>query len=165
MKNIFNQKPLPEKVIVKLEEILFQLLPVLEDSVADGRAVDAELSAWLRARRELGSRDRRFLSESIFRHFRWMGWTRVSLKLNLPEATLLSALLEQEAPTQWSEYLSKKIKVVDDLNESDIIFGIKEVPISELIANKTYFMFSHTIKKQSYNRELLKTIIKKGHVL
>ena len=59
------------------------------------------------------------------------------------------------------EYLSKKIKVVDHLNESDIIFGIKEVPIPELIANKTYFMFSHTIKKQSYNRELLKTIIKK----
>ena len=111
MKNIFNQKPLPEKVIVRLEEILFQLLPVLEDSVADGRAADAELSTWLRARRELGSRDRRFLSESIFRHFRWMGWTRVSLKLNLPEATLLSALLEQEAPTQWSEYLSKKIKL------------------------------------------------------
>ena len=79
MKNIFNQKPLPEKVIVRLEEILFQLLPVLEESVADGRAVDAELSTWLRARRELGSRDRRFLSESIFRHFRWMGWTRVNL--------------------------------------------------------------------------------------
>ena len=59
------------------------------------------------------------------------------------------------------EYLSKKIKVVDDLNESDIIFGIKEVPIPELIANKTYFIFSHTIKKQSYNREFLKTIIKK----
>ena len=49
MKNIFNQKPLPEKVIVRLEEILFQLLPVLEESVADGRAVDAELSTWLRA--------------------------------------------------------------------------------------------------------------------
>ena len=105
MKNTFKTKQLPEKVITRLAEILFQLLPILEEAVANGRAVDSELSKWLRARRELGSRDRRFLSESIFRHFRWMGWTRVALNLNLPKAALVSDLLEQESHSQWSQYL------------------------------------------------------------
>ena len=40
--------------------------------------------------------------------------------------------------------------------------GVKEVPIKELIANKTYFYFSHTIKKQPYNRALLLEMIKKN---
>ena len=39
--------------------------------------------------------------------------------------------------------------------------GIKEVPIAELIDNKTYLFFSHTIKKQPYNRKLLQEVIKK----
>jgi len=59
------------------------------------------------------------------------------------------------------EYKEQGISIVNKLDESDIIFGIKEVPVNKLIENKTYFMFSHTIKKQPYNRDLLKTIIKK----
>ena len=59
------------------------------------------------------------------------------------------------------EYKEKGISIVNQLDESDVIFGIKEVPVNKLIENKTYFMFSHTIKKQPYNRDLLKTIIKK----
>ena len=59
------------------------------------------------------------------------------------------------------EYKEQGISIVNQLDESDVIFGIKEVPVNKLIENKTYFMFSHTIKKQPYNRDLLKTIIKK----
>jgi hypothetical protein len=40
--------------------------------------------------------------------------------------------------------------------------GVKEVPISQLQSNKTYFFFSHTIKKQSYNRKLLQAILKQN---
>jgi saccharopine dehydrogenase (NAD+, L-lysine-forming) len=53
------------------------------------------------------------------------------------------------------EYISLGINVVDDMSKCDILFGIKEVPKDKLIANKTYFFFSHTIKKQDYNRDLL----------
>ena len=49
--------------------------------------------------------------------------------------------------------------VVDNLQKCDILLGVKEVPIDQLIANKTYFFFSHTIKKQPYNRNLLKKMI------
>ena len=59
------------------------------------------------------------------------------------------------------EYKEQGISIVNQLDKSDVIFGIKEVPVNRLIENKTYFMFSHTIKKQPYNRDLLKTIIKK----
>lgn len=57
------------------------------------------------------------------------------------------------------EYLAKGIEVIDDLTDCDILMGVKEVPISELIPNKTYFFFSHTIKKQPYNRSLLQEIL------
>ena len=39
--------------------------------------------------------------------------------------------------------------------------GIKEVPLNFLIPKKKFLFFSHTIKKQPYNKNLLKEIIRK----
>jgi saccharopine dehydrogenase (NAD+, L-lysine forming) len=58
------------------------------------------------------------------------------------------------------EYIKAGIPVMEDLGHCDVLFGIKEVPIAQLIADKTYFFFSHTVKKQKYNRLLLQTILK-----
>ncbi len=58
------------------------------------------------------------------------------------------------------EYQEMGIRLVDDVQDNDILMGVKEVPIEKLIANKMYFFFSHTIKKQAYNRKLLQAIIK-----
>ena len=58
------------------------------------------------------------------------------------------------------EYIDQGIQVVDNINDCDILLGVKEVPLNCLIPNKTYFYFSHTIKKQPYNRELLYKMIK-----
>ena len=52
-------------------------------------------------------------------------------------------------------YIAEGIDVVDDLNDCDVLIGVKEVPKESLIANKTYLYFSHTIKEQFYTRELL----------
>lgn len=52
--------------------------------------------------------------------------------------------------------------LVERATEADILLGIKEVPVSELIAHKTYLFFSHTIKKQAYNRQLLQQILAKN---
>ncbi len=57
------------------------------------------------------------------------------------------------------EYIDQGISVIDNLSLCDILIGIKEVPKNKLIANKVYLFFSHTIKKQVYNRELLKKMI------
>lgn len=59
------------------------------------------------------------------------------------------------------DYAAAGISIVKDVADCDILFGVKEVPMDQLIEGKTYFFFSHTIKKQSYNRELLKTILQK----
>ena len=61
-----------------------------------------------------------------------------------------------------SAYADLGIEIDEDMNQCDILMGIKEVPKNQLIANKTYFFFSHTIKAQAYNRDLLKTILQKN---
>jgi len=60
------------------------------------------------------------------------------------------------------EYKAKGIEVTDDVSDCDVLFGVKEVPVDALIPNKKYFFFSHTIKKQSHNRKLLKAILEKN---
>jgi len=63
------------------------------------------------------------------------------------------------------EYRRADIEVTDNIDQCDIILGIKEVPVDKLAANKTYLFFSHTKKKQPYNQKLLQTIIEKGITL
>lgn len=61
-----------------------------------------------------------------------------------------------------AEYVAQGIEMQEDLSDCDILMGIKEVPIDQLMANKTYLFFSHTIKKQPHNRKLLRAIIQKN---
>ena len=60
------------------------------------------------------------------------------------------------------QYANLGIEVTADLSDCDVLFGVKEVPVDALIPNKKYFFFSHTIKKQSYNRKLLQAILNKN---
>lgn len=60
------------------------------------------------------------------------------------------------------DYLNAGIKVTNDVSSCDVLLGVKEVPVSYLIPNKKYFFFSHTIKKQPYNRVLLRAILDKN---
>ncbi len=59
------------------------------------------------------------------------------------------------------EYHEKGIPVQEDVLDCDVLMGVKEVLVNELISDKIYFFFSHTIKKQEYNRKLLQTILQK----
>ena len=61
-----------------------------------------------------------------------------------------------------SDYKNIGFNVTQDVTDADVMFGVKEVPIDALIPNKKYFFFSHTIKKQPYNRKLLKAILEKN---
>lgn len=60
------------------------------------------------------------------------------------------------------DYQQNDIKVVTDISDCDVLLGVKEVPIDALVPNKKYFFFSHTIKKQPYNRKLLQAILAKN---
>ncbi|NPA67081.1 MAG: alanine dehydrogenase [Chlorobi bacterium] len=59
------------------------------------------------------------------------------------------------------EYTKSGLKVVDKVDDCDIMLGVKEVHIPALIPEKTYFFFSHTAKKQEYNRPLLRALLDK----
>ena len=59
------------------------------------------------------------------------------------------------------EYLLAGAEVKEDLSDCDIILGIKEVPVDQLIPDKTFLFFSHTKKKQPHNQQLFKAIIEK----
>src|SRR5690606_30396951 len=60
------------------------------------------------------------------------------------------------------QYRDRGMEVVDNMESCDVLLGVKEVPIDFLIPNKSYFFFSHTIKKQPYNRNLLRAILDKN---
>jgi alanine dehydrogenase len=60
------------------------------------------------------------------------------------------------------QYKNLGIEVSNDISDCDVLFGVKEVPVEDLIPNKSYFFFSHTIKKQPYNRKLLQAILEKN---
>jgi saccharopine dehydrogenase (NAD+, L-lysine-forming) len=59
------------------------------------------------------------------------------------------------------EYQMGGVEVKKDLSECDILMGIKEVPINELIAEKKYLFFSHTRKKQPHNQQMFREILNK----
>ncbi len=61
-----------------------------------------------------------------------------------------------------SEYTDLGIDIVSDVSDCDVLLGVKEVKKDRLLANKTYFFFSHTIKEQPYNRDLLNFMLKKN---
>ena len=70
-------------------------------------------------------------------------------------------------------YFKAGAQIEEDISQSDIIFGIKEVEISKLIKNKTYLFFSHTSKIRNdssqstqdsaiiYKKTLLREVLKK----
>lgn len=59
------------------------------------------------------------------------------------------------------EFLMAGVEVKEDISDCDILFGIKEVPVEELIPGKTFLFFSHTKKQQPRNQKLLHTILEK----
>lgn len=63
------------------------------------------------------------------------------------------------------EYLDLGLEVSDDMATCDLLLGVKEVPVAELLPGKKYLFFSHTIKKQPANRELLRTVLREGITL
>ena len=73
-------------------------------------------------------------------------------------------------PSPWrafkdEEFIKEGIPLQENLQDCDILMGIKEVPVNELLRDKKYLFFSHTIKKQSRNQLLFQQLIKKNITL
>jgi len=85
----------------------------------------------------------------------------VQIQQEYPELTIKVESSDIRAYTD-QEYQDAGIAVVQDVSDCDILFGVKEVPMPQLIPQKTYFFFSHTIKKQPYNKTLLQEVLRQG---
>ena|SRR5579871_1175404 len=59
------------------------------------------------------------------------------------------------------EYAMAGVEIKPTVDDCDILMGIKEVPVDELIAGKTYLFFSHTRKKQRHNQKMFRAILDK----
>lgn len=85
----------------------------LEEALAARRPVDVWLSAWYRAHPECGSRDRRFLSETLFSYLRWRGWIgTVSERGAL--ALFAAHQLQSSGPSPLTEALAEAAGVAAD---------------------------------------------------
>ena len=82
------------------------------------------------------------------------------LKRSYPDVALVVESSEERRITD-DEYRAEGIDVVKDLEGCDVLLGVKEVPLNELIPDTTYLFFSHTYKLQPYNAKLLRTIVDK----
>ncbi len=83
------------------------------------------------------------------------------VKANFPESQFI---VESSDIRIFSDdqYKEAGFEVLKDVSSADVFLGVKEVPAEALIPNKKYFFFSHTIKKQPYNRNLLKEVLAKN---
>jgi len=59
------------------------------------------------------------------------------------------------------EFKAVGAEIVDEVSDSSVIIGVKEMPIDFFEDMKTYIFFSHTIKGQLYNMPLLKQMMAK----
>lgn len=59
------------------------------------------------------------------------------------------------------DYRTFGIPVKDNVEDCDLLLGIKEVPPEKLVPRKTYMFFSHTIKKQPHNQKLMQAMLEK----
>ncbi|MFZ9695032.1 MAG: NAD(P)-dependent oxidoreductase [Chitinophagaceae bacterium] len=59
------------------------------------------------------------------------------------------------------EYERAGVELNEDLSNCEYIFGIKEVPVAQLLPGKKYLFFSHTKKLQPYNQSMLRVILER----
>jgi len=59
------------------------------------------------------------------------------------------------------EYLRAGADVGPGMEDCDIILGIKELPVQDILPGKTYLFFSHTIKGQKHNIRMLEKLVER----
>jgi len=58
-----------------------------------------------------------------------------------------------------TEYTKAGAQVSEDMSAADVIFAVKEIPEELFARGKTYVFFSHTIKGQHHNMNMLKRLM------
>ena len=59
------------------------------------------------------------------------------------------------------EYRKAGVNVQEDISECNLLLGIKEVPVNQLMEGKRYMFFSHTKKMQPHNQLQMQAMVEK----
>lgn len=117
--------------------ILEEIFSVIRDKFLLSQPVDKALSNIFRRNKQIGSNDRRFISNAVFGYFRWYGWLKQLSNVKSGTAILLGYLLDgnkfderiaywagqQGLPTEWlaqydqlrADSLEKKAAVISSM--------------------------------------------------
>jgi alpha-aminoadipic semialdehyde synthase len=60
-----------------------------------------------------------------------------------------------------ADYAAAGATLADDVRDCGLVLGIKEMPKESFRPGGAYFFFSHTIKGQPYNMEMLRTLVER----
>ena len=60
------------------------------------------------------------------------------------------------------EYERVGAEITEDLSPASVVFGVKQVPVEDLLPDRSYVFFSHVIKAQPENMELLDALLEKN---
>lgn len=150
-------KNLSEKIINRQRQLVTEMLEELVPHVLEkGHSADRVLARFFKRHRELGSRDRRFLSETFFSFYRWLGWTKklelswgdaASLAVHLDQTEVHPALQGDRWPALGDKTLDEKLVVLHGLDpefqtleKSDLVFPMvgKSVELPEGTDNLFY---------------------------
>lgn len=59
------------------------------------------------------------------------------------------------------QYRLTGVPLSEDISNSQVVLGVKEIPLGAIVQDTTYLFFSHTIKGQSYNMPLLRRLMER----
>lgn len=79
----------------------------------------------------------------------------------LKETYGIETIVQPSTLRIFSDEAYKKAGAVisEDVSDVETVIGVKEMPVDFFEENKTYIFFSHTIKGQPYNMEMLKRLV------
>ena len=65
----------------------------------------------------------------------------------------------------FQAYANAGAHIQEDISESPLVLGVKQVPVDLLEPEKTYIFFSHTIKAQEANMPILDACLERVRFL
>jgi hypothetical protein len=81
------------------------------------------------------------------------------LQNTLPVQFIVQPSKQRIVPDEM--YHQAGIQIREDLSGCDVLIGIKEVQLTDILDKKVFLFFSHTIKGQHYNMPMLKRLLEK----
>lgn len=127
-------------------------------AVESGHPADRELAKILRSRKELGSRDRKLLSDLVFAFFRWKGWTEAWQRESFDKALLASLILDGKTDHDVARKWARKFELPDQWNSC-----LKDAKLDEKFVKLKHCLGS-TDLKQSWKDLLPKWFYKELYV-